>query len=131
MRTQWKVILVVCIAVAMGCLRDTQAGDSRATRRSNIIIILADDLGWGDLGCYGNPSIRTPNLDRLAAQGMRFTDFYSAAEVNDKLERPSTMRSVSAASRPAWRTSSKKIQLRRVLDSLWSRMSCLRRVNST
>jgi arylsulfatase A-like enzyme len=47
----------------------------------NIVIILADDLGWGDLGCYGHPSIRTPNLDRMAAEGMRFTDFYSAAEV--------------------------------------------------
>ena len=47
----------------------------------NIIIILADDLGWGDLGCYGHPSIRTPNLDRMAAEGIRFTDFYSAAEV--------------------------------------------------
>ena len=49
--------------------------------RPNIIIILADDLGWGDLGCYGHPSIRTPNLDRMASQGMRFTDFYSAGEV--------------------------------------------------
>lgn len=47
----------------------------------NIVIILADDLGYGDLGCYGHPSIRTPNLDRMAAEGMRFTDFYAAAEV--------------------------------------------------
>jgi arylsulfatase A-like enzyme len=47
----------------------------------NIIIIFADDLGYGDLGCYGHPSIRTPHLDRMAAEGMRFTDFYSAAEV--------------------------------------------------
>jgi arylsulfatase A len=47
----------------------------------NVIIIYADDLGYGDLGCYGHPSIRTPNLDRMAAEGMRFTDFYSAAEV--------------------------------------------------
>jgi arylsulfatase A-like enzyme len=47
----------------------------------NIVIILADDLGYGDLGCYGHPTIRTPNLDRMAAEGMRFTDFYSAAEV--------------------------------------------------
>ncbi len=47
----------------------------------NIVIIYADDLGYGDLGCYGHPSIRTPNLDRMAAEGMRFTDFYSAAEV--------------------------------------------------
>jgi arylsulfatase A-like enzyme len=52
-----------------------------AADRPNIIIIYADDLGWGDLGCYGNPVIRTPNLDRMAAEGMRFTDFYSAAEV--------------------------------------------------
>lgn len=47
----------------------------------NIVIIYADDLGYGDLGCYGHPSIRTPNLDRMAAEGMRFTDFYSTAEV--------------------------------------------------
>ncbi len=47
----------------------------------NIVIIFADDLGYGDLGCYGHPSIRTPHLDRMAAEGLRFTDFYSAAEV--------------------------------------------------
>ena len=52
---------------------------SRAATAPNIIIILADDLGYGDLGCYGHPSIRTPNLDRMAAEGMRFTDFYVAA----------------------------------------------------
>jgi len=45
----------------------------------NIVIILADDLGYGDLGCYGHPTIRTPNLDRMAAEGLRFTDFYVAA----------------------------------------------------
>ncbi len=52
-----------------------------ASQPPNIIIILADDLGYGDLGCYGHPTIRTPNLDRMAAEGMRFTDFYAAAEV--------------------------------------------------
>lgn len=48
-----------------------------AAGKPNIIIILADDMGYGDLGCYGHPSIRTPNLDRMAAEGLRFTDFYA------------------------------------------------------
>ncbi len=48
---------------------------------ANVIVLFADDLGWGDLGCQGSPVIRTPHLDRMAAEGLRFTDFYSAAEV--------------------------------------------------
>lgn len=47
----------------------------------NVVILFADDLGYGDLGCYGSPVIRTPNLDCMAAEGLRFTDFYSASEV--------------------------------------------------
>jgi arylsulfatase A len=47
----------------------------------NVVVIYADDLGWGDLACYGHPTIRTPNLDRMAAEGQRWTDFYSAAPV--------------------------------------------------
>jgi arylsulfatase A-like enzyme len=49
--------------------------------RPNIIFILADDLGWGDLSCYGRPDYRTPNIDLLALQGTRFTDAYSASAV--------------------------------------------------
>ncbi len=49
--------------------------------KPNIVVIFADDLGYGDLGCYGSPTIRTPHLDQMAAEGLRFTDFYSAAEV--------------------------------------------------
>src|SRR5687767_5755627 len=52
-----------------------------AAAKPNIVILFADDLGYGDLGCYGSPTIATPNLDRMAAEGLRFTDFYSAAEV--------------------------------------------------
>lgn len=55
------------------------AFNAPAVAPPNIVIILADDLGWGDLGCYGHPSIRTPHLDQMAAEGMRFTDFYVAA----------------------------------------------------
>ncbi len=47
----------------------------------NVVLILADDMGWGDLGAYGNTKITTPNLDRLAAEGVRFTDFYVDAPV--------------------------------------------------
>lgn len=47
----------------------------------NLVIIFADDLGYGDLSGYGHPTIRTPNLDRMAAEGMRFTQFYCAAPV--------------------------------------------------
>ncbi|NDH69473.1 MAG: N-acetylgalactosamine-6-sulfatase, partial [Gammaproteobacteria bacterium] len=45
----------------------------------NIIVILADDLGWSELGCYGQKKIRTPHLDRLAAEGQRWTQFYAGA----------------------------------------------------
>ncbi len=49
--------------------------------RPNFVIMVADDLGYGDLGSYGHPEIRTPNLDRLAEEGLRFTDAYAAAPV--------------------------------------------------
>ena len=52
-----------------------------AADKPNIIVILCDDLGYGDLECYGHPHIKTPNLNRLAGEGLRFTDFYSAAPV--------------------------------------------------
>jgi arylsulfatase A-like enzyme len=54
---------------------------AQAKTPPNIIIIMADDLGYGDLGCYGHPSIRTPNLDRMAAEGLRFTDFYAGQSI--------------------------------------------------
>ena len=56
-----------------------QAGDE--TRPPNIIFILADDLGYGDLGCYGQERIRTPHLDRMAVEGVRFTDCYAGSTV--------------------------------------------------
>lgn len=62
----------ICAASTVGTLAANPPPE-----KPNIIIILADDLGYGDLGCYGHPTIRTPNLDRMAAEGLRFTDFYA------------------------------------------------------
>src|SRR5690349_24438470 len=52
-----------------------------AQRRPNIIFIYADDMGYGDLGCYGARSIKTPNLDRMASEGLRLTSFYSVSPI--------------------------------------------------
>ena len=52
-----------------------------AADRPNIILIFIDDMGWQDVGCYGNDFIDTPHIDQLAAEGMRFTDFYAAGAV--------------------------------------------------
>ena len=53
----------------------------RRERKPNIVLIFTDDQGYHDLGCYGSPQIRTPHLDKMAKEGMRFTDFYSASAV--------------------------------------------------
>lgn len=71
-RRQW-------LATAAAAAARAQAQAPR--RRPNFVILFADDLGWGDLGCYGHPLIRTPNLDRMAGEGARFTSFYAAAPV--------------------------------------------------
>src|SRR5262249_11274 len=52
-----------------------------AATKPNFLVILCDDLGYGDLGCFGHPKIKTPNLDKLAAQGARLTDCYSSPPV--------------------------------------------------
>jgi uncharacterized sulfatase len=52
-----------------------------SNKTPNVIFIIADDLGYGDLGCYGQKSVRTPNIDSLAAEGVRFTDFYAGSTV--------------------------------------------------
>ncbi|MBQ71964.1 MAG: arylsulfatase, partial [Planctomycetaceae bacterium] len=52
-----------------------------SVRSPNVVIMFTDDQGYGDLGCYGHPTIRTPNLDRLAAEGARLTQFYVPSPV--------------------------------------------------
>lgn len=57
------------------------SSDRQASNKPNIILILCDDLGYADVGCYGAKGLKTPNIDRMAAEGLRFTDFYMGAPV--------------------------------------------------
>ena len=68
---------LVCTA-AMGA-KKTKANNQQ---KPNVIIILADDLGYGDLGCYGAKNVETPNVDKLAKQGIRFTDAHAIASTS-------------------------------------------------
>src|SRR5215470_8613523 len=82
--SKWREMIFAVIALIL-CLLCVSAYSATNTdtgsRKPNIIFILADDLGYGDLGCYGQTKIKTPNIDKLAAQGMRFTDFYAGSTV--------------------------------------------------
>jgi hypothetical protein len=73
------VLATVTVAFSIDAGKHLLYADSRSV--PNIIFILADDLGYGDLGCYGQTKIRTPNIDRIAAEGMRFTNFYCGCTV--------------------------------------------------
>lgn len=70
-----RAYVLNCAAAALLVL--AVALPARAQTKPNVVLILADDLGYGDLGCYGCPDIRTPHIDALARQGVRLTDFYS------------------------------------------------------
>lgn len=74
-----RSLVILCILVALA--PRLAAAQTAAARPPNIVFILADDLGIGHLGCYGQDKIKTPNVDRLAAEGMKFTQFYAGANV--------------------------------------------------
>ena len=70
--------LLIFLIPSFFCLSSLQA-DKKG--KPNVVVILCDDLGYGDLACYGHPKIKTPFLDQMAKDGIRFTDFYSTAPV--------------------------------------------------
>jgi arylsulfatase len=74
-----KINLVSAIVLVAAFSSPAKAQQNQ--KLPNFIIIFADDLGYGDLGCYGHPTIKTANLDKMAAEGMKFTQFYVAANV--------------------------------------------------
>jgi N-acetylgalactosamine-6-sulfatase len=71
-----RVLSHILLGLAVILLLGATPARAADAKQPNILFILADDLGWGDLGCYGHPRIKTPNLDRLAKQGTLFTQFY-------------------------------------------------------
>ncbi|MDA1163575.1 MAG: sulfatase-like hydrolase/transferase, partial [Planctomycetota bacterium] len=71
-----KVLLTLAFAVSLISSSPAAQSDS-----PNIVVIFCDDLGYGDLGCFGHPTIKTPNLNQMAAEGVRLTQFYSASPV--------------------------------------------------
>ena len=72
------VVSTALLSLHLGTL---QAAENRASDKPNIVLILADDIGYGDLGCYGATKIKTPNIDQLAREGRLFTDAHAAAAV--------------------------------------------------
>lgn len=62
--------------LAVGCALCASAGNVSAAARPNIVMVFIDDMGWGDLSCFGNTDAQTPNIDRIAAEGIRFGQFY-------------------------------------------------------
>src|SRR6185295_13946062 len=72
----WFRRLAPLAVLVAGCLTSDSVVRAQPPTAPNIVIILADDLGYGDLGTFGSPSIKTPRLDAMAAQGQKWTNFY-------------------------------------------------------
>ena len=70
------------LAVLTGCESLRRQADAQGSaQRPNIIYIMVDDLGYGDLSCFGQKKFQTPNLDKMAAEGVKFTDYYAGSTV--------------------------------------------------
>jgi arylsulfatase A-like enzyme len=67
-----------CLLAAVGLFPAGAAWAQQAAAKPNVVLIITDDVGYGDLGSYGAPDVKTPNIDRLAREGTRLTDFYAA-----------------------------------------------------
>ena len=82
MRTSVLLLLGTGITTTVNMAGAAQGKIRKADDKPNIILIMCDDLGYGDLSCYGHPTISTPNIDRMAAEGMKLTQFYTGAAVS-------------------------------------------------
>jgi arylsulfatase A-like enzyme len=76
-----RLFVLLSLFAALLVAGSAAAGRVSASSRPNVLLIVADDLGYGDLSCYGAPDLRTPNIDALAAEGVRFSRFYANSPV--------------------------------------------------
>ncbi|HSH94939.1 MAG TPA: sulfatase-like hydrolase/transferase, partial [Roseimicrobium sp.] len=90
------ILLILCL-IALSL-----ENASAASERPNVILVLIDDMGWGDLSCFGNTQAKTPNIDRLAAEGIRFSQFY----VNSPICSPSRTALMTGQYPQRWRITS-------------------------
>lgn len=81
LRTTVHALVAFIVTLPLGVLRAADEVRPVRTGKPNLVLILVDDLGWTDVGCMGSPFYETPNIDRLASQGMKFTQAYSACTV--------------------------------------------------
>jgi len=75
------ILALACLTASSGVAAADESAAPPAMRKPNVIYIMVDDLGYGDLGCYGQTTVKTPNIDRMASQGIRFTDHYAGHTV--------------------------------------------------
>src|SRR5687768_7937340 len=72
-----RIIAVICtVIISLITSRCAAEKESAPGQRPNVIVVFCDDLGYGDLGCYGNSQIKTPHLDKMSSEGVRLTQFY-------------------------------------------------------
>jgi arylsulfatase A-like enzyme len=98
----WCLVLAAMCAAFATCTAHVTVAAESSVARPNIIVVLIDDMGWGDFSCFGNRDIETPNIDRLASEGLRFEQFY----VNSPICSPSRV-AISTGQYPTrWRITS-------------------------
>jgi arylsulfatase len=76
MQTSFRTLMLPCLTLALALANHSRATELQLPPRPNLILVMTDDQGYGELGCHGNPILRTPNLDRLHRESVRFTDFH-------------------------------------------------------
>ena len=75
------IFIFIAYLIILSCKKADTKETQTTTKKPNIIMVYADDMGYGDLECYGNPLIKTPNINQMAQDGIRFTSFYAPSSV--------------------------------------------------